>query len=156
MKKLINFILNLFRRKKKEQQTYEKYFIKAKDSDSLYEINVHRLSLGLPPLKIASQEVFDIVGEHATWLLENATTAEEASKKGHWFSESRFQAIRDIYGENTRVGEVYCYNMSTPKAEVYAWSVSKKGHKEILEGDFTHVVTVSEGKHRTAIFYKLK
>ena len=156
MRKLINFILNLFRRKKKEQQKeFKRYYIKAKDSDSIYEINVHRNSLGLSLLKIAPQKAFDIVGEHVSWLFENVHNVEDAKLYGHSNQFVRIEDLLNFFGENTRMQEVYAYNMSTPKAEVNGWAKSTKGHKEALEGDYTHVVSVSEGKHRTAIFFKL-
>lgn len=157
MKKLINFIFNLFRRKKKEQQKeFKRYYIKAKDSDSIYEINVHRNSLGLNMLKVAPQKAFDIVGEHVSWLFDNVHNVEDATLYGHHNQFSRVDDLSSFFGENTIMQEVYAYNMSTPKSEVYRWTKSTRGHKEALEGDYTHVISVSEGKHRTAIFLKIK
>lgn len=155
MKKLFEFILNLFKRKNKSVIRYEFPIYTIKDSDiSLFnEINQHRLSLGLNTLNYGFDESLDIVGDHAKFLSDRVSNKEDFKKIGHWYVNHRFQQIQ-LRDKNIKyLGECLSYGYVNPKSVVSSW-VKSEGHREILEGDFTHVAIGSDKKINVVIFYR--
>ena len=67
----------------------------------------------------------------------------------------RRQLIKDNTKYN-RIGENVGYGYTHPSSLVHAWYMSKLGHKEVMLGDYTHLVIGKYGNFVTGLFLKTK
>lgn len=113
-------------------------------------INKHRLSIGLKELKINSH-ISEKCREHNKYMVQ---------KKGisHDNFSSRAENIMKVL-KAKKVGENVAYNYKTAADVVKGW-LNSPGHKENIEGDFTHfgiavMSDASGNKYFTNIFAKI-
>ena len=154
MKKLINFILNLFRRKKIEtvKNDYAEYQINNFDIELFKEINEYRRGKGLPFLEYGCEECFDIAGSHVEWLSENVSSKEDMVEKAHYYFTEREQQIK-LRIKAKYVSETVAYDFRSAVGVVFAWHKSYKHNKVLNNSKFTHVVFASKDKFVIAVFY---
>ena len=155
MKKLIEFILSFFRRKKQELQIidYPKYTIKPFDSLLIKAINDYRELNNLPILEYGCDSCFDVVGFHSSFLAENVKTTEEFKEKGHWYSYQRFNQLKLRDSDALYCGENVSMGYISHKSVLSAW-LNSKGHKEILDNHrFSKIVLASKDKFVVTILY---
>ncbi len=152
MKKLINFILSLFKKKVYHKKVYSKYYINEFDINLFNELNLYREKKGLPLLLLGSDKCFDIVGNHIDWLYNNITSMEDFKEKGHYYFNDRAIEIQKEVGSKN-IGEVLAYKFKTTLSVVNAWDKSEKHSKILNDNRFTHVVPVSKGDCIIALFY---
>lgn len=113
-------------------------------------INDYRISIGLNELEIINHISYKS-GEHNEYMIANNVV-------DHAYFQERSDNIVHILGA-VKVSENVAYNFNTPQAVLSAW-LNSSGHKETIEGDFTHFgisVTVSPEtgkKYYTNIFIK--
>jgi len=91
-------------------------------------INQYRVSNGKNTLEIVNHISYKSQ-EHNLYMIQNNVV-------NHDYFESRANNIMQVLGA-VRVGENIAYNYSTPNAVLYAW-LNSPGHKENLDGDYTH------------------
>lgn len=114
-------------------------------------INEYRLSVGLNALERINHISFKCE-EHNLYMIENNVV-------DHNDFVARSQNITNVLGAK-KVGENVAYNYKTPEAALRAW-LESPGHKENIEGDFTHFgISVSTDattgkKYYTNIFVKI-
>ncbi|MFD2942001.1 CAP domain-containing protein [Flavobacterium notoginsengisoli] len=114
-------------------------------------INEYRLSVGLHALERINHISFKCE-EHNLYMIENNVV-------DHNDFVARSQNITNVLGAK-KVGENVAYNYKTPEAALRAW-LESPGHKENIEGDFTHFgISVKTDaatgkKYYTNIFAKL-
>ncbi|UWY27797.1 CAP domain-containing protein [Flavobacterium sp. TR2] len=114
-------------------------------------INEYRVSIGLNALERVNHISFKCE-EHNKYMIENNVV-------NHNDFAARSSNMTSVLGAK-KVGENVAYNYKTPEAAVRAW-LESPGHKENIEGDFTHFglsVTTDAAtgkKYYTNIFVKL-
>lgn len=114
-------------------------------------INEYRVSIGLNALEGVNHISFKCE-EHNKYMIENNVV-------NHNDFAARSSNMTSVLGAK-KVGENVAYNYKTPEAAVRAW-LESPGHKENIEGDFTHFglsVTTDPAtgkKYYTNIFVKL-
>ncbi|SFD17660.1 CAP domain-containing protein [Flavobacterium phragmitis] len=114
-------------------------------------INDYRVSVGLQALERINHISFKCQ-EHNLYMIENNVV-------DHNDFTARSNNITNVLGAK-KVGENVAYNYKTPEAALRAW-LESPGHKENIEGDFTHFglsVTTDAAtgkKYYTNIFAKL-
>jgi len=114
-------------------------------------INEHRVSVGLNALEKVNHISYKCE-EHNIYMIENNVV-------NHNDFVERSQNITSVLGAK-KVGENVAYNYKTPEAALRAW-LESPGHKENIEGDYTHFglsVTTDAAtgkKYYTNIFVKL-
>lgn len=106
----------------------EDYAYNDLELDMMTRINVYRLGIGLNALEPISHISFKS-GEHNEYMIENNVV-------GHYYFESRSNNIKQVLGA-VDVSENLAYNYNTNNAAFNAW-LNSEGHKENIEGDFTH------------------
>jgi uncharacterized protein YkwD len=115
-------------------------------------INNHRANLGLTPLEVVNHISYKSEG-HNEYMIEQRAIS-------HDYFQERSQNIIHVLGA-ARVAENVAYNYVTAESVFAAWKNSP-GHRENIEGNFTHfgisVSTDSETgrKYYTNIFMKEK
>lgn len=112
-------------------------------------INVYRISKGFHELEMVNHISYK-AQEHNFYMIEKNVV-------NHDYFEERANNIMQVLG-GVKVAENIAFNYSTPNAVLNAW-IDSPGHKENLDGDFTHfglAITLSPaGKsYYTAIFLK--
>jgi len=114
-------------------------------------INDHRQSIGLNVLERVNH-ISSKCEEHNLYMIDNNVV-------NHNDFVERSQNITSVLGAK-KVGENVAYNYKTPEAALRAW-LESPGHKENIEGDYTHfgisvTTDVATGKkYYTNIFAKL-
>ena len=114
-------------------------------------INAHRVSKGLNPLQNINHMSYKSE-EHNNYMIANNVV-------NHNGFSARSENIMLTLGA-TSVSENIAYNYNTPEAVLNAWLASP-GHKENIEGNFTHFgIAVKENpatgkKYYTNIFAKI-
>lgn len=114
-------------------------------------INEHRVSVGLNALERVNHVSYKCE-EHNEYMIANNVV-------NHNDFVERSKNITNVLGAK-KVGENVAYNYKTPEAALRAW-LDSPGHKENIEGDYTHFglsVTTDEAtgkKYYTNIFVKL-
>lgn len=113
-------------------------------------INNYRLSIGLKALEAVNHISYKSE-EHDLYMIANDVV-------DHNGFGDRYQNIVSVLGA-TKVGENVAYNYKTSAAVLKAW-LESPGHKENIEGDYTHfgiaVKLDSNGrKYYTNIFAKI-
>lgn len=91
-------------------------------------INDYRVSQGLSSLAVINH-ISHKSEEHNVYMIENEVV-------NHDYFDQRARNIKSVLGAVT-VGENIAYNFSTPNAALHAW-LNSPGHKENIEGDYTH------------------
>lgn len=114
-------------------------------------INAHRVSKGLNPLQKINHMSYKSE-EHDNYMIANNVV-------NHNDFSARSENIMQTLGA-TSVSENIAYNYNTPQAVLNAWLASP-GHKENIEGNFTHFgLAIKESpttgkKYYTNIFAKI-
>lgn len=114
-------------------------------------INEHRASIGLNTLERINHVSFKCE-EHNIYMIDNNVV-------NHNDFVGRSQNITNVLGAK-KVGENVAYNYKTPEAALRAW-LESSGHKENIEGDYTHfglsvmTDTATGKKYYTNIFVKI-
>lgn len=114
-------------------------------------INEYRLSIGLKTLEQINHISYKCE-EHNLYMIANNVV-------NHNDFAERSKNIMQVLGA-IKVGENVAYNYKTPEAAVKAW-LDSPGHKENIEGDYTHfglAVTTDPAtgkKYYTNIFAKI-
>ena len=114
-------------------------------------INAHRVSKGLNPLQNINHMSYKSE-EHNNYMIANNVV-------NHNGFSARSENIMQTLGA-TSVSENIAYNYNTPEAVLNAWLASP-GHKENIEGNFTHFgIAIKENpangkKYYTNIFAKI-
>jgi len=155
MKKLINWILSLFKRDENKTVSieYTVYTLKDYDYSIVNYINEYRISLGLSSLVFGENIVNDICAKHCNWLSENVSNSDEFKTKGHFYANDRFEQVKSHLGDNLRISECVSYNYINPKSAVQGFKKSPI-HNEIITGDFDFIGIASKNKFLTIILYK--
>jgi len=96
--------------------------------DLMNKINNHRVSVGLNPLEQINHRSFKS-SEHNDYMIENDVV-------GHQYVDQRATNIRQVLGA-VQVSENVAYNYQSNAGVLNAWLMSD-GHKDNIEGDFTH------------------
>ena len=104
------------------------YDYSADENDLVNRINAYRVSKGLNALETVNHISYKSL-EHNDYMIVNNVV-------NHDFFDARANNIKQVLGA-VRVGENVAYNFSTPNAALNAW-INSPGHKENLEGDYTH------------------
>ncbi|MBP6180514.1 CAP domain-containing protein [Flavobacterium sp.] len=114
-------------------------------------INAYRVSVGLNPLEKINHMSYKSE-EHDYYMINNNVV-------NHNDFVARSENIMKVLGAKT-VSENIAYNYNTPQAALNAWLASP-GHKENIEGNFTHFgISIRENpvtgkKYYTNIFAKI-
>ena len=114
-------------------------------------INAHRVSKGLNPLEKINHMSYKSE-EHVFYMIANNVV-------NHNDFVARSENIMKTLGAKS-VSENIAYNYNTPQAVLNAWLASS-GHKENIEGNFTHFgIAIKENpvngrKYYTNIFAKI-
>lgn len=114
-------------------------------------INDYRVSIGLNALERINHISYKCQ-EHNKYMIANNAV-------DHNDFVARSENIMQVLGAK-KVGENVAYNYKTSQAVVQGWLESAAGHKENIEGDYTHfglaVTTDAAGrKYYTNIFAKI-
>jgi uncharacterized protein YkwD len=96
--------------------------------DLMSKINDHRISVGLTPLEHINHISYKS-SEHNDYMIENDVV-------GHQYFDQRATNIKQVLGA-LKVSENVAYNFQSNEGVLNAWLLSD-GHKENIEGDFTH------------------
>ncbi|MFV8325792.1 CAP domain-containing protein [Flavobacterium sp. ZS1P14] len=127
------------------------YTYNASELETMNLINTYRVSVGLNPLQKINHISYKSE-EHDKYMITNNVV-------NHNDFVARSENIIKVLGAKT-VSENIAYNYSTPQAALNAWLASP-GHKENIEGDFTHFgISIRENpetgkKYYTNIFAKI-
>ena len=127
------------------------YTYNATELQTMTLINNYRVSVGLNPLEKINHMSYKSE-EHDNYMIANNVV-------NHNDFVARSENIMKVLGAKT-VSENIAYNYSTPQAALNAWLASK-GHKQNIEGDFTHFgISIRENpangrKYYTNIFAKI-
>jgi len=114
-------------------------------------INTYRVSIGLNALEKVNHISYKSE-EHDNYMIVNNVV-------NHDDFVSRSENIINVLGAK-RVSENIAYNYNSPQAALDAW-LKSPGHKENIEGDFTHFgISIRENpatgkKYYTNIFVKI-
>ncbi|TDW49087.1 uncharacterized protein YkwD [Flavobacterium sp. 270] len=107
-------------------------------------INEYRVSIGLNALEMVNHISFKCE-EHNKYMIANNVV-------NHNDFTSRSANIVNVLGAK-KVGENVAYNYKTPQAALKAW-LESPGHKENIEGDYTHFgLSVSTDPATGKIYY---
>ncbi|MCF6132098.1 CAP domain-containing protein [Flavobacterium wongokense] len=115
-------------------------------------INDYRASVGLNRLEVINHISYKSQ-EHNIYMIDNKVV-------NHDYFQQRANNLVEVLGAQ-RVAENVAYNYQTAESAMYAW-LHSPGHKENIEGDYTHIgvsVTVDETtgkKYYTNMFMKKK
>lgn len=118
--------------------------------DLMDQINTYRVSVGLNALQPINHISYKSA-EHNDYMIENDVV-------GHQKFEQRANNIKQVLGA-VKVSENVAYNFQSNEGVLNAWLLSD-GHKENLEGDYTHfgisikINPVNGKKYYTNIFMK--
>ena len=129
----------------------ENYTYSVSELEAMQLINEYRVSVGLNSLQKINHISFKSE-EHDNYMI----TKKEPSHDGF---VSRSENIMNVLGAK-KVGENVAFNFVSPKSAVTAW-LNSPGHKENIEGDFTHFgMAIREDpatgkKYYTNIFAKI-
>jgi uncharacterized protein YkwD len=127
------------------------YTYNDSEVETMKLINDYRVSIGLNALETINHISFKCQ-EHNNYMIANNVV-------DHSDFTSRSNNIMSVLGAK-KVGENVAYNYKTSEAAVRAW-LDSPGHKENIEGDFTHfglsVTTDAKTgkKYYTNIFVKI-
>jgi uncharacterized protein YkwD len=126
------------------------YTYTATELQTMVLINNYRVSIGLNPLEKINHMSYKSE-EHDNYMIANNVV-------NHNDFVARSENIMKVLGAKT-VSENIAYNYSTPESALNAWLASP-GHKENIEGDFTHFgISIRENlngrKYYTNIFAKI-
>lgn len=127
------------------------YSYNSIELETMELINVHRVSVGLNRLEKINHISYKSE-EHDNYMIANNVV-------NHNDFVSRSSNIMKTLGAKT-VSENIAYNYSTARAAVNAW-IASPGHKENIEGNFTHFgIAIRENpatgkKYYTNIFIKI-
>lgn len=127
------------------------YSYNAIEIETMDLINAYRVSIGLNPLEKINHMSYKSE-EHDNYMIANNVV-------NHNDFVARSENIMKTLGAKT-VSENIAYNYSTPQAVLNAWLASP-GHKENIEGNFTHFgIAIKENpatgkKYYTNIFAKI-
>ncbi len=126
------------------------YTYNQTETDAMKLINDYRVSVGLTELKQITHISYKSE-EHDNYMIINNVV-------NHDDFVARSENIMKVLGAK-KVGENIAYNYNTPKAALDAW-LKSPGHKENIEGDFTHFgisirVNADGKKYYTNIFAKI-
>ncbi|MFV5693775.1 CAP domain-containing protein [Flavobacterium sp. LT1R49] len=127
------------------------YSYNASEIETMNLINTYRVSVGLNPLEKINH-MSHKSEEHDYYMITNNVV-------NHNDFVARSENIIKVLGAKT-VSENIAYNYSTPQAALNAWLASP-GHKENIEGNFTHFgISIRENpvtgkKYYTNIFAKI-
>jgi uncharacterized protein YkwD len=128
----------------------ENFSYSAVELDLMNQINSYRESVGLNALEPINHISFKSE-EHNNYMIENDVV-------GHQQFEQRANNIKQVLGA-VQVSENVAYNFQSNEGVLNAWLLSD-GHKENLEGDYTHFgisikINPANGKkYYTNIFMK--
>ncbi|MFV5686677.1 CAP domain-containing protein [Flavobacterium sp. GB2R13] len=127
------------------------YSYNTSEIETMDLINAYRVSIGLNSLEKINHISYKSE-EHDNYMITNNVV-------NHNDFVARSENIIKVLGAKT-VSENIAYNYSTPQAALNAWLASP-GHKENIEGDFTHFgISIRENpvtgkKYYTNIFAKI-
>jgi uncharacterized protein YkwD len=113
---------------KADSQLVTDYTYSADEAELARLINQYRVSVGKSELQTINHISFKSQ-EHNVYMIDNNVV-------NHDYFEARANNIINVLGA-VKVGENIAYNYSTPNAALNAWKNSP-GHKDNLEGDYTH------------------
>lgn len=106
----------------------QSYTYTESEIDLMNRINAHRVSQGLNELQPVEHISFKSF-EHNEYMIENNVV-------GHQQFESRASNIKQVLGA-VKVGENVAFNYQSNNGVLQAWLASE-GHKENIEGNYTH------------------
>lgn len=106
----------------------ENYAYNDLELDMITRINEYRISKGLNALETINHISYKS-GEHNEYMIENDVV-------GHYYFQVRSNNIKQVLGA-VDVSENLAYNYNTNNAAFNAW-INSEGHKENIEGDYTH------------------
>lgn len=112
----------------KQDVRVENYAYNDLELDMISRINAYRINNGLNALEPISHISYKSE-EHNEYMIKNDVV-------GHYYFESRSNNIKQVLGA-VDVSENLAYNYNTNNAAFNAW-INSEGHKENIEGDFTH------------------
>ncbi|KIA85884.1 CAP domain-containing protein [Flavobacterium sp. AED] len=127
------------------------YTYSTSEIETMNLINAYRVSIGLNSLEKINHISYKSE-EHDNYMITNNVV-------NHDDFVARSENIIKVLGAKT-VSENIAYNYSTPQAALNAWLASP-GHKENIEGNFTHFgISIRENpvtgkKYYTNIFAKI-
>ncbi|WP_035672735.1 CAP domain-containing protein [Flavobacterium sp. 83] len=127
------------------------YTYNSSEIETMDLINAYRVSVGLNPLEKINHISYKSE-EHDNYMITNNVV-------NHDDFVARSENIIKVLGAKN-VSENIAYNYNTPQAALNAWLASP-GHKENIEGDFTHFgISIRENpitgrKYYTNIFAKI-
>lgn len=127
------------------------YSYNSIELETMELINAHRVSKGLNPLEKINHMSYKSE-EHDNYMIANNVV-------NHNDFTARSENIMKTLGAKS-VSENIAYNYNTPQAVLNAWLASP-GHKENIEGNFTHFgIAIKENpatgkKYYTNIFAKI-
>ena len=134
-----------------KSEVIENYSYTTSELETMNLINEYRISVGLNALKKINHLSYK-AEEHDDYMIENNIV-------NHDNFTDRSQNIIKALGAKS-VSENIAYNYRTPQAVIDAWLLSL-GHKENIEGNFTHFgISIRENpvngrKYYTNIFVKI-
>lgn len=134
-----------------KSEVIENYSYTTSELETMNLINEYRISVGLNALKKINHLSYK-AEEHDNYMIENNIV-------NHDNFTDRSQNIIKALGAKS-VSENIAYNYRTPQAVIDAWLLSL-GHKENIEGNFTHFgISIRENpvngrKYYTNIFVKI-
>lgn len=111
-----------------QEPIVENFSYNETELDLMNKINNHRASVGLNPLEQINHISFKS-SEHNDYMIENDVV-------GHQYFDQRATNIKQVLGA-VQVSENVAYNYQSNEGVLNAWLMSD-GHKENIEGDFTH------------------
>ena len=134
-----------------KSEVIENYSYTTSELETMNLINEYRISVGLNALQKINHLSYK-AEEHDDYMIENNIV-------NHDNFTDRSQNIIKALGAKS-VSENIAYNYRTPQAVIDAWLLSV-GHKENIEGNFTHFgISIRENpvngrKYYTNIFVKI-
>ena len=127
------------------------YSYSASEIEAMNLINEYRVSVGLNALEKINHISYKSE-EHDNYMITNNVV-------NHDDFVARSENIMKVLGAK-KVGENIAYNYSSPQGAITAW-LNSPGHKENIEGNFTHFgISIRENlttgkKYYTNIFAKI-
>ncbi|OIV39828.1 CAP domain-containing protein [Flavobacterium johnsoniae] len=133
-----------------DEQVITSYNYNTSELETMQLINEYRVSIGLNALQ-KNNHISYKCEEHNKYMIDNNVV-------NHNDFTSRSNNIMSVLSAK-KVGENVAYNYKTSAAALKAW-LESAGHKENIEGDYTHfgisVSTDAAGKkYYTNIFVKI-
>lgn len=130
MKKLINFILCLFRKKEKTAPVptieFSKYNLQTIDYEIIGVINHYRETLKLETVGI-HEKLTDVSNSHSQYMaLQNKQSHDNFTVRANQFP-------------NNSVGEILAFGYNTPASIVNAWKNSNKHHLIMINPCYKHI-----------------